>query len=142
MEQDHHIRLDESKWTVGLTVICIVSILFGVWGLGSSALGLSNVLARPDRKAALEAASQHGYHARQIQEKAFEVEKKFFTPRLFFYIVKFGLSIALLCGSLFLLMKLPYAKSFAVTTFGSAIAFHVAGAVTQLPDVRFHERYD
>ncbi len=126
-DKEFAIRIKDADWTKGLTVLCSLCLLFGVWGLGTSARGVQMTIQGSE---ALNVGHRRlSYEQLKLVHAAKKVERDFRVLRLLFYFTKFALSVALLAGAVIMLMKLPFARTMMLYIFGSAIGFHVAGAV-------------
>ncbi len=125
-DKEFAIRIKDADWTKGLTVICFLCLLFGIWGLGTSALGVKHTLQGSE---ALKTNQRRmNYQQMKLVHAAKKVEKDFRVLRLLFYFAKFALSVALIAGAAIMLMKLPFARTTMLYIFGSAIGFHVLAA--------------
>ncbi|MEM7315607.1 MAG: hypothetical protein AAF497_20910 [Planctomycetota bacterium] len=119
------VQMETKSWMHSLTLICFLCLLFGLWGMGTSALGIVGIMNGVDGMIEKLVTTESASIAKEVAA----LNSQYRTPRIFALAVSFILGVMLVAVGAMLWCKVGSARSTAITIFGSVIGFHVCMAI-------------
>lgn len=111
------------RWSIYLTVICVLFALISIAGALSAAYGLSGLYAETEPVKIARTSAER--ELQKIADAQTAAKEKYFPMLLYLEIVKLGLAAAFMFASVYLLSKTGKARTFAIAVVGMALFYNV-----------------